>query len=60
MVVFLLAFYQHIVYVNLNVPPNLMCEHLQHGNVAFVHRYLVPSYLSHSVLGGELDHQVVS
>ena len=30
MVVFLLAFYQHIIYVDLNVPPNLMCEHLVH------------------------------
>ena len=30
MVVFLLAFYQYIVYVDLNVPPNLMCKHLVH------------------------------
>ena len=22
------AFYQHVVYVDLNIPPNLMCEHL--------------------------------
>ena len=30
MVVFLLAFYEHVVHVDLNVPPNLMCDHLVH------------------------------
>ena len=30
MVVFLLAFYQYIVYVDLNISPNLMCKHLVH------------------------------
>ena len=24
------AFFQHVVYVDLDVPPNLMCEHLVH------------------------------
>ena len=24
------AFYQYVIYVDLNVPPNLMCEHLVH------------------------------
>ena len=30
MVVFLLAFYQNVLHVELNVSPNLMYEHLVH------------------------------
>ena len=30
MVILLNAFYQYVIYVDLNVPPNLMCEHLVH------------------------------
>ena len=37
-----------------------MIIHLQHSNVALAHCYLIFSYLSHSILGGEFDHQVVS
>ena len=37
-----------------------MIIHLQHGNIALAHRYLISLYLSHSVLDGELNHQVVS
>ena len=37
-----------------------MIIHLQLGNIALAHRYLVFSYLSHSVLSKEFDHQVVS
>ena len=34
MVVLLYAFYQHVVHVNLHIPPNLICEH-------FVHQLLI-------------------
>ena len=37
-----------------------MIIHLQYGNVAFTRRYLISSYLPHSVLNGEFDYQVVS
>ena len=30
MVILSNTFYQHVVYINLNVPPNLICEHLIH------------------------------
>ena len=30
MVVFLSAFYQYVFHVDLNVPPNLMFEHIVH------------------------------
>ena len=30
MVILSNTFYQHVVYINLNVPPNLMCKHLIH------------------------------
>ena len=30
MVVLLYAFYQHVVYVNLHIPSNLVCEHSVH------------------------------
>ena len=26
----LASFYEHVVHVDLNVPPNLMCDHLVH------------------------------
>ena len=37
-----------------------MIIHLQHGNVALACLYLISLYLSHSVFGGEFDHQVIS
>ena len=37
-----------------------MIIHLQLGNIALANRYLVFSYLPHSVLSEEFDHQVVS
>ena len=30
MVVLPYAFYQHVVHINLHIPPNLMCEHFVH------------------------------
>ena len=36
-----------------------MVIHFQHGNVAFACYHLISPYLSYSVLGGELDHQMV-
>ena len=37
-----------------------MIIYLQHGNVALACHYLISSYLPHSVLNREFDHQVVS
>ena len=28
MIVFSKAFYQHVIYINLHIPPNLVCKHL--------------------------------
>ena len=33
MVIFLLAFYQNVCHVDLNIPPNLMCKHLVHQSL---------------------------
>ena len=33
MIVLLQALYQHVVYVNLHIPPNLMCEHFVHHSL---------------------------
>ena len=33
MIVLLQALYQHVVYVNLHIPLNLMCEHFVHHSL---------------------------
>ena len=55
MVILLNAFYQHVIYVDLNVPPNLMCEHLVHQLLIrgtcvleFERHYFVEGWTMHS------------
>ena len=57
MVVLLNTFYQHVIYVDLNVPPNLMCEHLVHQLLIrgtcileFERHYFVAGWTMHSTL----------
>ena len=33
MVVFSYAFYQHVIYINLHIPPNPVCKHLVHQSL---------------------------
>ena len=42
MVILPYAFYQHVIHINLHIPPNLMCEHFVHQPLIRSTRVLEP------------------
>ena len=52
MIVLLQALYQHVVYVNLHIPPNLMCEHFVHQSLICGTYVLEPKW--HHILAEEI------
>ena len=51
MIVFLYAFYQHVIYINLHIPPNLVHKHLVHQSL--VHHPCVFEFEWHYLVAEE-------